>query len=403
MATAATLYFCNRKSRINKHFSVYTLLASIWTILASYNYILSFWQAHIILIMMIVSSFLGTFFFLFGRAVANENYTFNKYDALWFLPPLFITIHNSVILFVPELLSTFSQSITIDNFIIKTHNSRIEFYLHSAVLLLGHVAGGIIIFRANKHETNFLHIKRNNIIMSAVLVGLGGSFVINNLFILLHRPAPIYWTLLFLAMAIIIIAYSLLTTRVWKLEDLLEMTKTDQKLLKKQIAEIELISCMDPLTKIYNRKMFYEVLDKVIARADRYKEPISLIIFDIDYFKKINDEYGHLVGDEVLVELSRLVQPLLRKNDLLVRWGGEEFIILAPHTTLNGATKLAEKIRNCISEHTFEKIGRLTCSFGVCQYNELYNKNKFLKYTDNALYRAKVLGRNRICTQTSLN
>lgn len=233
--------------------------------------------------------------------------------------------------------------------------------------------------------------------MISILMGIGGCFVIGNLFPLLNHPTPVVLYFPLIAISMIIASYSLLATQSWKLEYFIEIIRNDEKLLKKQFNEIKRLSYMDPLTEIYNRNMLYEELDNFISRAHRYNEPVSIIIFDIDHFKQVNDIHGHLTGDEVLVELADLVQSLLRKNDLLARWGGEEFIILVPHATLHGAIELAGKIQNHISEHSFKKIKRLRCSFGVCQYNTLYTQKEFLTWADKALYKAKQWGRNRIC------
>ena len=236
--------------------------------------------------------------------------------------------------------------------------------------------------------------------MISILMGIGGCFVIGNLFALLNLPTPVVLYFPMIALTMIIASYSLLATQSWKLEYFTEIIKNDKKLLKKQFNEIKRLSYMDPLTEIYNRNMLYEELDNFISRAHRYNEPVSIIIFDIDHFKEVNDVHGHITGDEVLVELAELVQSLLRKSDLLARWGGEEFIILVPHTTFHGAIELAQKIQNNISKHAFTKIGKLRCSFGVCQYNALYTQKEFLTWADKALYKAKQQGRNRICVYT---
>lgn len=187
------------------------------------------------------------------------------------------------------------------------------------VLLLGHFAGGYVVWRANRNEVSVQYRKRNRIMLAAVFSGVIGGFVLNNLFILLHRPAPVVYSFPLLCVAILIAGYSILSTKAWRLEDFFEDIEADRSLLLKQVQEIKRISCMDPLTEVYNRYRLYEELDNAISRSERYGEPVSIIIFDIDHFKDINDRYGHLAGDEALVELAGLVQSILRKNDLLVR------------------------------------------------------------------------------------
>ena len=158
------------------------------------------------------------------------------------------------------------------------------------------------------------------------------------------------------------------------------------------------IASIDKLTKLYNRNKFYEIAQNEIERAKRYKRALSLIIFDIDHFKRINDTYGHNIGDYVLLELSNLIKKNIRKNDIAFRWGGEEFIVLAPETDIDGASKLAEKLREAVENFNFDKVGKVTISLGVAEYNE--NKDKdidsLINRADEALYISKESGRNRV-------
>jgi diguanylate cyclase (GGDEF)-like protein len=119
-------------------------------------------------------------------------------------------------------------------------------------------------------------------------------------------------------------------------------------------------------------------------------------MFDIDHFKEINDGYGHAVGDEVLVELSGLVRRNIRSADLFARWGGEEFMVLLPHTDLGGAASMAEKLRESVETHSFPGVARVTCSFGVAGFTEIDDATVILKRVDDALYEAKETGRNRV-------
>ncbi|WP_234697185.1 GGDEF domain-containing protein [Nitrosophilus alvini] len=152
----------------------------------------------------------------------------------------------------------------------------------------------------------------------------------------------------------------------------------------------------DPLTRALNRRAFNEILGYKIMEAKQFKHPLSMIMFDIDHFKKINDIYGHQVGDKVLAEISNLVRSHIRQNEIFVRWGGEEFVILASGAPLYGAVKIAEKLHLLINEHKFEKAGRVTCSFGVTDLRPGDSIDSFVKRADEALYTAKENGRNRI-------
>ena len=119
-------------------------------------------------------------------------------------------------------------------------------------------------------------------------------------------------------------------------------------------------------------------------------------MFDIDHFKKVNDTYGHAVGDYVLKTLSQIAKKNIREIDYLIRWGGEEFIVIALDTKLRGAEVLAEKIRKAIEDYNFEKVGRVTVSFGVTQFTQDDTEDSFMKRADDALYQAKEKGRNRV-------
>ncbi len=173
--------------------------------------------------------------------------------------------------------------------------------------------------------------------------------------------------------------------------------------LKKEIArrkllenELERLATIDKLTSIYNRYKMDLSLDEQVEIAKRYKRALSVIFFDIDFFKKVNDTYGHKVGDEVLKELVNLVSSHLRKSDIFGRWGGEEFLIILPETTKEEALKLAEKLRKYIQLHKFNKIEKLTCSFGVTSIKENDNSKTIIARVDKKLYKAKQNGRNRV-------
>ncbi|MCD6258104.1 MAG: diguanylate cyclase [Helicobacteraceae bacterium] len=166
---------------------------------------------------------------------------------------------------------------------------------------------------------------------------------------------------------------------------------TEQETYKK---ELEHLTITDTLTGIGNRRYFHNKMAEECARASRYEYPLSFILFDIDYFKQVNDEYGHNVGDEVLKEYTSLIAPMLRENDTFCRIGGEEFMILLPHVDKDKAQKIAEKIRVAIEKS--EKIVPITMSFGVTQYISGEEEESVFKRVDQALYKAKENGRNRV-------
>ncbi len=163
-----------------------------------------------------------------------------------------------------------------------------------------------------------------------------------------------------------------------------------QKELKKQ-------SYIDPLTKTNNRRSYEKKITKLIALHKRYTTSFSVIMYDIDDFKKINDTYGHNVGDKVLIEMSALVQSTLRVNDSLCRIGGEEFIILLPETSQESALRVAEKIRSNVENelHTIENKS-ITISIGVCEVRENDTEDTLFIRVDSLLYDSKRNGKNRV-------
>jgi diguanylate cyclase (GGDEF)-like protein len=130
--------------------------------------------------------------------------------------------------------------------------------------------------------------------------------------------------------------------------------------------------------------------------AKRYSHSLSMIMFDIDHFKKVNDTYGHTVGDYVLQTLTEIVKESLRETDYLVRWGGEEFIIIAPETDIEKAEVLAERIRKGTEKYIFDQAGAITISLGVAQLKKDDTEDTFIKRVDDAMYLAKQNGRNRV-------
>ncbi len=168
---------------------------------------------------------------------------------------------------------------------------------------------------------------------------------------------------------------------------------------------IETMSVTDELTQIYNRRHFHLRLDEEIQRSQRYDHSLSLILLDIDYFKKVNDVYGHQVGDDVLIGVASILNSHARIVDVVARYGGEELVIILPETDAKGAYVVAEKLRNLLDVHEFYlsdgKSIHVTASFGVSSLNmfpqEIVDKSRqIIKLADDALYMAKERGRNRV-------
>jgi diguanylate cyclase (GGDEF)-like protein len=166
--------------------------------------------------------------------------------------------------------------------------------------------------------------------------------------------------------------------------------------LNESLKQVEHLAVTDTLTETYNRRKFDEVVTHEHQRATDQQAPFSLIMLDIDHFKRVNDQFGHSVGDLVLQQLSRLIRGLIRHGDLLIRWGGEEFVILLPATQLDEAGPFAERIRLEVETEQFKGIGALTVSLGVAELRSDDSIDMLLKRVDNALYQAKQNGRNRV-------
>jgi diguanylate cyclase (GGDEF)-like protein len=161
-------------------------------------------------------------------------------------------------------------------------------------------------------------------------------------------------------------------------------------------AQLSCLATTNMLTGAWNRRHFEQELQRELIQSRRYGEPLSLLMFDIDHFKEVNDRHGHPAGDAVLVGLTRLVQQNLRAADTLARWGGEEFVIMMPHCDAEEAAGLAEKLRALLAVHAFETVGQVTASFGVVQCRLDDSPQTWLKRADLALYQAKADGRNAV-------
>lgn len=179
-------------------------------------------------------------------------------------------------------------------------------------------------------------------------------------------------------------------------EELEQMVAEQTAELREREAELHKLATTDPLTGIANRRRFNLALDAELLRADRHDIPLALILMDIDHFKRINDTYGHPTGDSVLVEFARAVETNIRASDLFARWGGEEFIIMAPHVESANLQALAEKLRECVESCPFTAIGQVTCSIGATRYIPGESEQELLARVDAALYQAKQNGRNRV-------
>lgn len=184
-----------------------------------------------------------------------------------------------------------------------------------------------------------------------------------------------------------------------KNKELLEKTNKIQK----TNMELQHMSNIDSLTNIFNRRKLNENLQKEFYCASQHGKPLSIVLMDIDYFKLVNDTFGHIAGDRVLRELGQILKTHVREQDIVGRWGGEEFLMICPGTNLEKALELAERIRGLIDEFDFELERNVTCSFGVAQAQSYDSVTTLIIRADNGLYEAKAGGRNRVAASSLHN
>jgi diguanylate cyclase (GGDEF)-like protein len=165
---------------------------------------------------------------------------------------------------------------------------------------------------------------------------------------------------------------------------------------------LETNAAIDYLTGLYNRATFDTKLSEEIARAQCHLTPLTVILVDIDHFKYVNDAYGHEIGDLVLRDIASILTQHARQNDLVARWGGEEFVVLCPNTDAIGASQLAQTLRTNIEQHVFHKVGHKTASFGVADYQIDMDQQTLFNHADAALYQAKETGRNQVVVFSSI-
>ncbi len=175
-------------------------------------------------------------------------------------------------------------------------------------------------------------------------------------------------------------------------------TELDERneLLQAQAAKLEELATTDVLTGTFNRRKFNELILAEIERVRRYGHPLSLLVVDIDHFKRINDTHGHEAGDEVLIVLAGLIRTGIRATDSLARWGGEEFVVLSPEVSVEEAAGLAERLRSAAGTYAYSFVGRVTASIGVAQHRAGETPDELFARADEALYRAKEGGRDRV-------
>ncbi|WP_186843692.1 sensor domain-containing diguanylate cyclase [Acetobacterium tundrae] len=178
-------------------------------------------------------------------------------------------------------------------------------------------------------------------------------------------------------------------------KELLAISRDITEKVKKR-REMKKLSETDKLTQLYNRVKLDWAMENELDRTKKYNTIFALIMIDIDHFKQVNDRFGHLAGDLVLVELAELFKTSIRLTDIIGRWGGEEFLMILPDTDENGAMELAEKLRRQVSEKLFLKTESITISLGVAAFREDASVDSVIYRADQALYQAKNNGKNQV-------
>lgn len=185
-----------------------------------------------------------------------------------------------------------------------------------------------------------------------------------------------------------------LTLSRWILKPLSDEIEYQTREIKEYSEKLEKLSTTDQLTKLYNRRKVNEVLEYELERAKRYDTPLSVAMIDMDFFKDVNDTYGHKTGDRVLETFATVLESISRSTDIASRWGGEEFLVVLPNTTAEEAFTFAEKVRKEVEKTEFGEAGFRTCSIGVTTLKEEDSDESLVDRADKALYKAKDDGRN---------
>lgn len=168
------------------------------------------------------------------------------------------------------------------------------------------------------------------------------------------------------------------------------------KELTQALEEMEKLSVTDTLTNLHNRYKIEEILKNEIIRAERYNRCFGLLMLDIDFFKDVNDKYGHIQGDEILKEFADILKTHTRDSDYIGRWGGEEFLVIIPESSLEAIVGFAERIRSGILDHRFDVVGKITVSIGATLYKNGDTVESLISKADDAMYISKKSGRNSV-------
>jgi diguanylate cyclase (GGDEF)-like protein len=285
---------------------------------------------------------------------------------------------------------------------LKSRQFSDEYYLvtptadfHNSANLLKHLTPDMLASKYSllEHDDVSNLIFKVTTLQSAIEEEIGEILFIKNLDFYTDRVKILRNFTIALGLTLVILSFYFLrkifkdfTTTLYAYQDKIEVkNRTLNRLIN-----------IDHLTKVNNRKSIETILRKEFNRAKRYGHPLSLVMIDIDDFKKINDNYGHNAGDKVLKDFAKIVSSTIRESDHIGRWGGEEFILVATETTVNDALLLAEKIRKQVSAFSFLSSEKVSCSIGIAQLEDQKNADLFVNHADLAMYEAKKHGKDKV-------
>ncbi len=317
---------------------------------------------------------------------------------LYLLLPLFLligAIYNITILqqtnfAIFELLFILPTFIFFYYF--RVHN-RVDIASYAIIVMLGVLLLTVMVHARGVRDAGALIVLFP--LITFQLLNLKNAIIIHTIFtIIILATIAFYaenWTLIKPAGTLLNIFLALLLSAI--------IVTYLKNTISTSIYKLHYQSTTDNLTKIANRMSFLDKVQKDIEPTIKEGEKHALIMFDIDFFKHINDTYGHDIGDSVLIEFSSVIKSHIRKHDLLARWGGEEFMLLLPYTELSEAIDKTEQILNTIRAYPFTIVKKITASAGVTQFKINENVEETLKRADELLYKAKNSGRDTFCSK----
>ena len=222
------------------------------------------------------------------------------------------------------------------------------------------------------------------------------NIVIRLAFLTIFTGVAVYISRIYYIIATKAIREGLLVKKTTQLGKTLDRLRATQKELASKNRELAQLSEIDTLTQLYNRRKIDQIMEDTLNAAQADNQGMAIIILDIDRFKSINDTFGHQMGDEVIVKVTKQLTDNIRENDSIGRWGGEEFLIICPDTDREAVETLSERLRMCIASHDFNINMQVTCSFGITLLNDNDTVTTLLKRADDGLFHSKESGRNCI-------